>query len=71
MKIGNIAKIPTRDALRLILLVDELGLYYSHFDGKLECERCGWGVELHRRSVGGRDPHFEHRDDGPLCLMLK
>ena len=56
MKIGNIAKIPTRAALRLILLVDELGLYYSHFDGKIECEGCG---------LGGRATSQERRREGP------
>ena len=55
-------KIPVEKALKLALLANGEGLYYSHMD--LTCSQCEWGVELHR-NVTGHPAHFEHKNGNP------
>ena len=63
--------IPKDKALNLALALDGVDLYYTLLDGNLKCSTCGWGVELHREGVGGREPHFEHKDDNPkVCSSV-
>ena len=65
MKLKIAADIPKEKALSLALALDGVDLYYHLLDGNLKCSTCGWGVELHREGIGGREPHFEHKNDNP------
>jgi hypothetical protein len=72
MKLTIAGNVPPETALKLALTLDAAALYYSHLDGKLKCSFCGWDVELHREGIGGKEPHFEHKDDNPkTCVGIQ